>query len=315
MIKQPQLRLLGLAVCLGISGGAHAALLGVTQTFPDVTLNNSYLIYDNNGVNSTTGLLRLVSFSSTLNEGTAAGNSTLTQLYTGGLTPADTTPDLMLSIAINRATGAWVSNSTYNKVSIGFGNSVVPNGAGTTPGFKWTGNVTAFGWQENLTSTPNNEYGTHFDAKWTMTGDDYEDMPANMSQFVDNVLTTAMASYSGGIKISNSAGFAFDKNGDGDSLDANEQVAHPRGFQRDWVFGASATTPAVQALLASFTSGLSATTCTSNTATNCKNFVNSAVLADAFVPVPPALWLWAGALATLVPSARRIKTFNIFRSA
>ncbi len=306
-MKKTQLCLLGLTASIGLSQ-AEAALLGLTQTYPNVTLNNTYLIYDNNGVNSTTGLLKVVSFSSRLNEGPANGNSTLSQSYT--TSGSDSTPDLMLSIAINRITGAWVSNNTYNKVSINFGNAVVPNGSGNTPGFKWTGNITAFGWQQE-TSAPGIQYGTFFDAKWKMTGDDYEDMPSTMSQFIDGALTSAMSAYTGGINLYNSAGFGYDRNNDGDFLDSNEQITHPRAFQRDWVFGTSAKTSAVQNLLTPFLTGLSNTTCTSNTATNCKTFVNSTVLADVFVPIPAAAWLWFGALSTLIPTVRRLKNDSV----
>ncbi len=277
---------------LSVSGVAQADLLGVVQTYPDTTLNQPYLIYDNNAIDANTGLLKVVAIGATLNEGPNWGNSTLTQMYAGG---TDHTPDLMLSIAIDRNTGNWVNsnNPLANKVTINFGNGVVPNGSGNTPGFKWMGDITNFGWQEEIASTSTHEYGTFFDATWKMTEDSYEDMPANMSQFVNNLLTTAMIPYEGGIKISNTTGFG--------------DVAHPVAFQRDWVFGTSATTAGVQALLSPFLSGLSTQTCSQNTSTDCITYVHSTVNADVFVPIPPAFWLWAGALFSILPSFKSIR--------
>ena len=271
---------------------AHADLLGVVQSYPDTTLNQSYLIYDNNAIDANTGLLKVVAFGATLNEGPYGNNSTLTQMYASG---TDHTPDLMLSIAIDRNTGNWVnsSNPLANKVTINFGNGVVPNGNGNTPGFKWMGDITNFGWQQEIASTANKEYGTFFDATWKMTEDSYEDMPANMSQFVNNLLTTAMIPYEGGIKISNTTGFG--------------DVAHPVAFQRDWVFGTSATTAGVQALLSPFLSSLSTQTCSQNTSTDCITYVHSTVNADVFVPIPPAFWLWVGALLSIFPSFKSIR--------
>jgi len=285
-------------VSLAISGIAEAALLGVQQSYSDITLNQAYLIYDNNAINSTTGLLKVVSFGSTLNEGPAAGNSTLTQSYARG---SDHTPDLMLSIAIDRTTGNWVNSndSAANNVTIGFGNSVIPGGTENTPGFSWTGNITGFGWQQNTSTNPPYQYGTFFDASWKFIQDDYEDMPANMGQFVDNVLTNAMAPFNGGIKISNSAGFGA--------------VAHPTAFQRDWVFGANADKNGIQRLLSPFLTGLSSNICSNNTSTNCATYLHSTVNADVFVPIPPAFWLWAGALSFILPSVRKAKNIDILR--
>ena len=291
--------LVGPLVSLIIPGIAEAALLGVPQAYSDVTLNQAYLIYDNNAINNNTGLLKVVSFGSTLNEGPGAGNSTLTQSYTGG---SDHTPDLMLSIAIDRTSGNWVNsnNSAANKVTIGFGNSVIPDGVGNTPGFKWTGKVTDFGWQQNTSTNPPYTYGTFFDATWKFTQDDYEDMPATMSQFVDGVLTSAMAPFNGGIKISNSAGFGA--------------VPHPTAFQRDWVFGTNASRTNVQNLLSPFLTGLASNTCSNNTSSNCISYLNSTVTADVFVPIPPAFWLWAGALGFILPSLKRKKHINALQS-
>lgn len=179
---------------------------------------------------------------------------------------------------------------------LGFRSTMVADGAGNTPGFKWTGNVTDFDWQQNTSNNPPYQYGTFFDASWKPTQYDYEDMPATMSQFVDGVLTSAMAPFNGGIKISNSAGLG--------------RVPHPTAFQRDWVFRSSASRNNVQNLLSPFLTGLASDICSNNTSSNCITYLNSTVTTDVFVPIPPAFWLWVGALTVLLPSLRRSRNFN-----
>lgn len=298
MNTRQHLCLLGFSSALAVTGNAEAMLLGVVQSFPDVTLNQNYLIYDNNAIDSNTGLLKLVSYASTLNEGPGAGNSTLTQSYSGA---GDPYPNLMLTIAVDRNTGNWVSSSNpvANKVTIGFGNTVIPNAQANTPGFSWQGDITGFGWQQDIPSTVSNESGKFFDATWIFTNDDYEDMPATMAQFTDGVLTSAMAAYQGGIKISNSAGFG--------------SVTGPAAFQRDWVFGANANSLGIQTLLGTFLSGMSGTACSPTVQTGCTNFVHSSITSDVFAPIPPALWLWSGALVSLAPSVRRLKSTTLLR--
>lgn len=297
MKENTYMRLAGLALLAGSAGVAEANLIGVTLEYPAVRLNNTYLIYDNNGINRYTGLLKVVSFGSTLDEGPGYGGSTQFQSYAGG---SDTTPELMLTFAINRYSGALVNSNdpSINKVSIGFGNAINTN----TPRFNWQGDINGFGWQENIggNSSPY-EYGTKFDGTWQMTQDSYQNLPADMSQFVDGVLTAGMTGYNGGIKISNSAGFG--------------NVPQGYAFQRDWVFGIGANQSSVQSLLSPFLSGLSSSSCRRNTSTKCVSYVHSLVSADVFVPIPPAVWLWGGALATLLPSVRRIKNHHSFRSA
>jgi len=292
--KKKLLYLAGLAVFLGTVQTAKADLIGLTMQFPVIDLNNSYLIYDHNGVNNSTGLLKVVSFGSTLVDGPGPTGNSLTQTYTDN---SEFTPDVMLTIAIKKSNGAW-SNTTANganKVTVGFGNSVIENDPATTPGFSWTGDITGFGWQENIGAKKSPyEYGTKFDATWKMTNDDYEDMPAGMGEFVDGILTNAMSAYDGGINITNSAGFG--------------NVPHPKAFQRDWVFGTSATSKGVKDILDPYLGGLSNKSCRKFDSTNCMTYVNSTVFADVFVPIPPALFLWAGALATLFPSLRRLKS-------
>lgn len=295
MKKNRAVRLLGFATLWLVIDCAEAVLIDVTQNYPDVTLNQNYLIYDNNGVDSNTGLLKLVSYAATLNEGPGAGNSTLTETYTG---PGDFIPNLILTIAIDRITGNWINASSANKVSINFGNSVIANGAGNTPGFSWQGEITDFGWQQNTDNNPPYEFGTFFDGIWIFTQDDYEDMPANMSQLTDGTLTNN----NGGIKIFNSAGFGA--------------TPFPTAFQRDWVFGTNANTAGIQIVLASYLTGLSSVTCSSSEQINCKSFIHSTVATDVFAtPIPAAFWLWAGALASILPTVKRVKTITIFRSA
>ncbi len=287
MIKHKTL----LSICLTtlFSFQVKADLIGIKQSYSDISLNQSYLIYDNNAVDETTGLLSIVSFSSTLNEGPEAGNATLTQTYADGV---DHNPDLMLTIAIDRSTGNWVDSSDpiANRLNIGFGNSVIENGSGNTPGFQWGGRITDFGWQQDYIDSANNEYGTFFDASWTMTEDNYEDMPSSMGQFVDNMLTSQMTGFLGGIKISNSAGFA--------------NVSHPVAFQRDWVMGTNAESTLVQQLLMPFLNGLSSTTCSNTDSVECISYLNSTITADVFIPIPSAVWLWSGALLALLPGIR-----------
>ncbi len=298
-MKNSKEQFIVLCAALAISSNTHATLLGITQAYPDVTLNQNYLIYDNDAIDSNTDLLKLVSYDSTLNEGPAAGNSTLTQSYSG---PGDPYPNLMLAIAINRNTGNWVSTTRpgANKVSIGFGKAVIPDGSANTPGFSWQGNIPGFGWQEDVPNTSNNESGTFFDASWTFTNDNYEDMPSNLVQFTDGSPTNAMAAYQDGIKISNSAGFGA--------------VSHTTTFQRDWVSGANANTLGIQNLLSPLSTGLSTTVCSSSNQTDCTSFVHSSVTADVFVPAPSALWLWTGTLTALPPFVKRHKNHSFYWS-
>ncbi len=286
MIKHPSLLLICLAILISFSFQVKAELIGVKQNYSDISLNQSYLIYDNNAIDQSTGLLSIVSFSTTLNEGPNAGNSTVSQTYVDA---GDFNPDLMLTIAIDRTTGDWVnsSNPIANQLNIGFGNSVIENG---TPGFNWAGRITDFGWQQDYIDSANNEYGTFFDASWTMTEDRYQNMPAGMGQYVDNILTSQMTGFLGGIKISNSVGFA--------------NLSHPVAFQRDWVMGTNAESNLVQQLLMPFLSGLSSTTCSNTDSVECISYLNSTVTADAFIPIPAAFWLWSGALLALLPGFR-----------
>jgi len=193
-----------LAVLLGTAGSAQAGLLGVTQTFPDVSLSSAYLIYDSNGIDANTGLLRVVANATTLNEGAAAGNSTLTQSYLG---PGDTAPDVVLDFRIANGTGSLVAGTFVGgTVGIGYGTSPA-----SVSKFSWQGALTGFGFQAD---------GKAFDATWTMGADQYLSMPATLSQFTNGSFVGGL----GGIKISNSVAFTT------------------QSFANDWVFGTSAAT-------------------------------------------------------------------------
>jgi hypothetical protein len=258
------LQLAPIALALTIIGtqDARAELLGVTQTFPDVTLTTSpYLIYDHNGVNASTGRLVIVTGSATLAEGpSGSGNTSVVQSYLGA---GDSIPDLVLTLDVNNVTGALLGGS----VSIGFGNAT---GA---PRFSWQGAVTNFGF-----AAPGST-GNIFDATWTMTSDEYQNMPAGLSQFVNGYLTGG----SGGIKINSVAAWGAAAN-----------------FGNDWVFGANAGSGTNgNPFLAAFTGGL----------TNPLR-VNTTIQADVFaspVPVPAAVWLFVSALGLLTPMARRAR--------
>lgn len=246
---------LGAPVFLGLAAGnAHAALLGVTQTFPDVTLTaGPYLIYDHNGVNATTGRLTVVSGGVQLAEGAAAGGSTVTQSYFG---TGDSVPNVIFNIDVNNTTGAFAGGS----LSIGFGNAT---GA---PRWSWQGVLTNFG----SIGAPGS--GTIFDATWTMSADQYQNMPATMAQFVNGALVGA----TGGLKINSSAAWGSTAN-----------------FGTDWIYGSSPNSPTI----ALYTAGLSSPLYTSST-----------VLVDVFttpVPLPAAAWLFISGLGLLAPIVRR----------
>ena len=193
-----------LAMLLGTVGSAQAGLLGVTQTFPDVSLSSAYLIYDSNGINANTGLLRVVANATTLNEGLAAGNSTLTQSYLG---TGDSTPDVVLDFQIANGTGSLAAG-TFVGGTVGIGYGTSPTNISK---FSWQGAMTGFGFQAD---------GKAFDATWTMGADQYLSMPATLSQFTNGSFIGGL----GGIKISNSAGFTT------------------QSFGNDWVYGSSAAT-------------------------------------------------------------------------
>lgn len=202
-MKRLKLAFVSVAFGLSMAGSAQAQLLGgVVQTFPDFTLNNSFLIYDNNGIDADTGLLRVVSISATLSEGRQAGGTTDTQSY---VSATDMIPDVTLSFQIANGRGRLAAGSfEAGVVSIGFG---LP---ANEPRYSWQGAVTNFGFQPD---------GRAFNAIWNVTSDQYQNIPSTLSQFTNGFLTGGR----GGIIISNSTGFGT----------AN--------FGNDWVFGTGAT--------------------------------------------------------------------------
>lgn len=143
-------------LCSALSAQSYAQLLNVVQNFPDTTVGSpAFIFYDHDGVNATTGLLRLVTYSSILNEGAAAGGTTATQLYSG---TGDSVPDVVLSLQIRNGTGGFTAGSFVSgTVSVGFGNNTAANR------WKWDGTVTALGSQIGGT-------GTILDATWNVTG-------------------------------------------------------------------------------------------------------------------------------------------------
>lgn len=259
-----RIRLLAATATVAISSlavQAHAQLLNVVQSFPDTTATtNPYLIYDHDAVNSTTGLLRIVAGSATLNEGSAAGGSNAVQSYFGA---GDSIPDVLFSIQVRNGTGGFTAGSFVSGVvSIGFGNSTTANR------WKWDGTVTALGSQIGAA-------GTIVDATWTMTGDQYQNMPGNMNQFVNGLLT----GQSGGIKVQSSAALSATAN-----------------FSNDWVYG---PTPTVNANLNNFRIGMTS-----------PNQVNSTITSDIFVsavPEPETTLMMLIGLGLLVPLARMRK--------
>lgn len=296
-------------LAMGFMGSANAELLGVTPQYqyPYIDLENTYLIYDNDGVSASTGLLTVVSFGSRLYSSLGGNDASQTywDAYSGG---SDITPDTMLTFAINTSNGSWNSTTANgaNQVTIDFGNSA------TSEQFSWTGNVTGFGWSEDNQYTNDiYEFGKRFDATWEMTDDAYANMPSNMGQFVDGYLTSLMSGDEGGIIIDNLAGFVDPDNAVTKGKNKNDGwVPNPKAWQRDWVFGAGVYDDANQdqstmAALAPYLTGLSTTECTKFDKTNCVSYVNSTIFASVYVPIPPALLLWGGALASLLPTIRR----------
>lgn len=236
------------AVLLGvIAPHGRAQLLNVTQSFPDTTATGSpYLVYDHDAVDSNTGLLRLVAGAAQLAEGAAAGNSTLTQTYLGA---GDPVPNVLLSIRIRNGNGGFTAGTFLSGVvSVGYGNTT------GTGGWRWDGAITALGSRSGT--------GTILDAAWNVTGDQYQNVPANMNQFVNGFLS----GQTGGIKIQSSASWGSTNN-----------------FSNDWVYGLN---PASNTNLDNYRTGMDLLLAGQQ--------VNSAISADIFVaavPEPELVWL------------------------
>jgi hypothetical protein len=258
------MRLSLIAAIAGLAAGAaNAALLdGVVQYYPDVTLNTNYIIYDHNGIDADTGLFRVVSMGSTLNAASGGTPTPQTQSYAG---IGDSLADVMLSVQINNVTGVFEGGT----VSIGFGNNTA------NPRFSWQGYITNFGYLDN---------GTQFNARWAMASDQYQNMPANYAQFVNNYLTSSLGGKLGGINITNSAGFGT-------------LYSWASALGKDWVFGTGVTATSTPANIAPFVVGLDAA--------NLRIQSASTVQADAFVPIPGALWLMLSGLGMIASFARR----------
>ncbi len=172
---------------LSVSVAVAGPLLPVQQVgLADVSLLQNQVSY-----NDSTYVLTIFSYASQL-KGASSMASTPGQSYVGGGTPADTARDQMLSIQLDAA-GNFVSGT----VTIGFGNtsrSGSPNYNAAAFGFSWTGTVTGFGYTND---------GARMNATWTMNADQYRNMPAAYSLFVNNYLAGA----AGGIDIGRQGGW------------------------------------------------------------------------------------------------------------
>jgi hypothetical protein len=292
-----------IAVAVGLvalTANANAALLGVVQTFPDVTLGTNYVIYDHNGVDANTGLLRIVSRSSTLSKAPGAGNSTPAQLYNSA---SDTIPDSMLTVAVNNSTGAFVANNAVNKLTIGFGNTATVGNSSYNAsafGFKWLGDVTNFGF---LVTQTGSSYQLSFDGRVNITTTDYSNMPAGFESFVDG----AHAVNNGGFKLNIATSTSSGSNG---GVVSGWSAANDGRniFASSWIYGTSVRTGAsavntaffntTNGQLNPFLAGTGITASSSNT-------FNGTVAADVFAPVPAAAWLLVSAVAGLGTLGRR----------
>jgi hypothetical protein len=241
-----------------IAGNAHAALIGVTTSFPDTTLQaNPTIIYKHTGVSSTVGELTVITTAAALTA--ASGGNSVTQNYAGDTPPQD----LMLTIDVNNSTGAFVSGA----VSVALGDSP------TAARWSWAGNVTQFGFVDPTKSSS----GTIFDARWHMNADTYQNMPANMSQFV----TGSLAGRNGALDLLSTAAWGG-------------TAAGKANFGNDWIYG---STPGSVSTV--FTTGISNPI-----------LVTSTISSDLWVtpvPLPAAAWLLLSGLGLfgLVPGARR----------
>jgi hypothetical protein len=264
-------------VTTGLAGSAQAQLLGVVQATADTkattkATSKPYLVYDHNGVDANTGLLRLVSGASTLTEPGSAGGSSATQTYLGA---GDSIPDVLLSIQVHNGAGGFAAGSFVSGlVSIGYGNST------TTNRWQWNGTITALGSQSGTG-------GTILDARWNVTADQYQNMPSNMSQFINGYLSGG----TGGITIRSSAAWG--------NLSAGN-------FTNDWVYGPD---PSENNNMASYRQGMT------------KPIIqtNSSITADIFaspVPEPATGWLLLIGLApiALIVQAQKSKKAGLGES-
>jgi hypothetical protein len=264
-------------MALACVGNASATLVGVVQTYPDVTLDNSYIIYDHNGVDSNTGLFRIVSMGSTLNK--ALGVATPKQLYSGS---GDIAPAVMISAQLDNVTGAFKGGN----VSITTGNIDPLNPA--APRFSWLGTVSEIGFLDN---------GTQFDARWTLNSDQYQNMPSGFTEFTNG----SYSGSTGGITIGNTAGLA------GNFLETGL-------MSRDWVLGAGVTSNSTSANIAPFLLGLNAENgkIQMDSSIQADAFLLHLTQPAPTIPLPPqpvplpgAIWLMMGGFGMLVSFARR----------
>lgn len=284
-MKQLQFVLGAAAMAASASSFAQIGLLGVTQTYPDVNLSatSNYLIWDNNGGGTDTGILRLVTRGSTLTE--AAGGHQDSQTY------SNYTAVITANIR-QRPTGDQ-GDFVSGTVNIVMG----PATPGVQPQWSWTGALNDFGISAD---------GTAFDATWTLAGDTYTNMPANMLDnplYPDEFTNGWLTGRTGGIKINtNNVGFA------------NLGCATQNGCLRnsDWIMGTglndtntnSTTAGTIGAYLGALGSTYSKTG---------DYWFNTTVSADVFVTPPPVapvpemntIGLMALGMTALFPLVRR----------
>lgn len=264
-------------------GAAQAALIGAAGFKPlesvsfDTKLNVAALVYDHNFYSATEGRLVMLAGSSTLSgAGVPTGGAQPGQSYLGG---GDTLRDLVLSVKINNATGAFISGS----VAIPLSNDAGPNDSWT-----FSGTLTNFGYNNS-----------QLDASWDVDAYDFSDVAADPTLIAPGISRKCS-------KPSGSGLCGWDAPGDvrqgGLVIIADPALPQASGainFGVDWVItlGATSAAAGVVPQLGSFASGLTTA-----------SYVSKTVQADIWmtpVPEPKHYALLAAGLLTLGLAKRR----------